>query len=231
MSGRFNWTHDTFWDDLKVRDWSTDATRIALYILTAPDRTSEGFFRLRMVNVCDHLKMDRATAEAAMAEVIAEDFAQYDPRAEVVFVCKALKYQPPKGPKSIPGAVNALDQIKGSPRLFWAFLGAAEHYAPEFAAAIRTRYGIDPDWRSGNPVDDAGEPIGRGIDGASMGHPISNRDDPPLALALAPTPTRPESASNPEPTGPSGPLGPDGPHAISRRVALAPDNPPTHQEP
>jgi hypothetical protein len=134
-----------------------------------------------MVNVCDHLKMDRATADAAMAEVVASGFALYDPRAEVVFVCKALKYQAPKGTKSIPGAVNALDQIKGSPRLFWAFLGAAEHYAPDFAAAVRSRYGIDSDWRNGSPIEGASMDHRRGIDGAYA-------DEPPLALAPTPSP-------------------------------------------
>jgi hypothetical protein len=135
---------DTFWDDEKVRGWTDDGRYLALYLLTCSHRTSEGFYRLSVALALDDLRWTRGRWNASIAELIASDFADYDEKARLVLICKALKYhQPIRGHATITGALNMLEKAKGSLRLFHRFLEAAEKYEPEFAAAIRRKYALD----------------------------------------------------------------------------------------
>lgn len=144
------WTYNqvagTFWQDRKIRSLSPDGRSLALYLLTCPSRAAEGFYGLEAALVGSHLlwQPDRLTgAWASMADQTGKDglpFAEYDPFAEVVFINKALKYHPPKGIKSIRGALKVLDGVHDAPVLFGRFVAAADRYAPEFAEAIRRRY-------------------------------------------------------------------------------------------
>jgi hypothetical protein len=80
-----------------------------------------------------------------MAELVETDFADYDETSRLVLIAKALKHhQPIRGPKTIKGALNVLEQAKGSPRLFGKFLAAADRYEREFADAIRSKYELEP---------------------------------------------------------------------------------------
>lgn len=140
--GGFNWTHRTFWDDRKVRMMSRGARDVALYLLTCPDRASEGFFRCRLATLCGHLGMSSKRAQAALDELSRLDFARYDPVSGVVLITKALKYQAPAGPQQLRGAVSAIERVQDSPELFGLLLDAADRYAPDFADALRDYYGI-----------------------------------------------------------------------------------------
>jgi hypothetical protein len=142
---KYHTVANTFWGDRKVRELDPDARLLAAYLLTCPSRTSEGFYSLPFVLAADHLALTPDRLTAAFTAVAGASFAHYDHDAEVVFIEKGLKYNAPKGVKSITGAVSALDSTHGSPDLFVRFLAAADHYAPEFASAIRERYGIVPD--------------------------------------------------------------------------------------
>lgn len=133
----------TYWRDQKVRAWSHDGRTLAIYLLTCASRSSEGFYALPVPLALDELRWDRERLETAAQELASSDFAHYDLDTEAVFVAKGLKYNAPAGPTRIKGAVKLLDRVHGSPELFERFLAAADHYAPSFAAAIRTRYGID----------------------------------------------------------------------------------------
>lgn len=144
------WTYNqiagTFWQDRKIRSLSPDGRTLALYLLTCPDRSAEGFFTLPAVMPANHLLWQKERLDGAWADIgrelgkDGEPFALYDSDAEVVLICKALKYHPPKGIKSIRGALKVLDGVHDAPVLFDRFVAAADRYAPEFASAIRERY-------------------------------------------------------------------------------------------
>ncbi len=127
----------TFWQDRKMRRITEDGRTLAIYLLTCPDRTAEGFYSLPRVLALDHLRWNAGRLDAAFIELADAGFAQYDTAAEVVFVVKGLKYNPPRARTSIKGAVTALDTVQDAPELFRRFLAAANHYAPDLAASIR----------------------------------------------------------------------------------------------
>lgn len=127
-----------------MRALTEDGRTLAIYLLTCPDRTTEGFYSLPRVLAMDQLRWDEHRLGAAFEELSKAAFAQYDTGAEVVLLLKGLKYNTPKARTSIKGAVNAIDTVQDAPELFQAFLSAADRYAPALAEAIRGRYGIPP---------------------------------------------------------------------------------------
>jgi hypothetical protein len=139
------WSYNTvdvsFWDDEKVRGWGEDARILGIYLLTCSHRTAEGFYRLPATVAVDDLQWTRERWDAALAELTRTDFCDYDDGPRLVLIRKALKYHAPiRGAKSIKGALNVLDNVKGSPRLFGKFLAAADKYEDDFAAGIRREY-------------------------------------------------------------------------------------------
>jgi hypothetical protein len=149
MAGASGWRFATvsltFWNDLKVRGWSDDGRMLALYMLTNPHRSGEGYYHLPLRLAADDLGWPDERLTAAMAELQATGFVDVDKAARLVFIVRALKYQPTiKGTPSLRGAINALERAKGSPRLFARFLAAADDYQPDLAHAIREHYDLPP---------------------------------------------------------------------------------------
>lgn len=145
MAGASGWRYATvsltFWNDLAVRAWSDDGRTLALYLLTNPHRTGEGYYHLPLRLAADDLGWDDARFADALAELRADDFVDVDETPRLVLIVKALKYQPTiSGPSSLRGAINAIERAKGSPRLFGRLLAAADDYQPDLAAAIRAHY-------------------------------------------------------------------------------------------
>lgn len=145
MAGSSGWRYATvsqsFWNDITVRGWTDDGRTLALYLLTCPHRSGEGFYHLPLGLATDDLVWGLERLRTALGELTATDFVDVDEPARLVLICKALKYcQTVKGPPSIKGAINALEKAKGSPRLFGRFLHAADAYQPALAAAIRAHY-------------------------------------------------------------------------------------------
>lgn len=161
MAGASGWRYATvsltFWHDLKVRAWSDDGRMLALYLLTNPHRSGEGFYHLPLRLAADDLRWDDERFATALAELRADDFVDVDEIARLVLVVKALKYQPDiRGKASVKGALNALDRAKGSPRLFGRFLDAVDAYQPDLAAAIREHYNL-PEGPYQGPTEAPGE--------------------------------------------------------------------------
>lgn len=132
----------TFWNDRKVRGWSDDERLLALYLLTNPRRSFEGFFHLSLRAAADDLGWPDERFATAMDKLRAVDFCDYDDAARLLLLVKGLKYQKIKGEPSIKGAIRALERTKGSDELFGRFLAAADAYQPEFADAIRKHYDL-----------------------------------------------------------------------------------------
>lgn len=140
---RFSTVSLTFWNDPDVRAWSEDGRMLALYLLTNPHRSGEGFFHLPLRLAADDLAWSDERLALRLEELRAADFVDVDEAARLVLIVKALKYQPDiRGPASLKGALNALDRARGSHRLFGRFLDAADAYQPDLAAAIRLHYGL-----------------------------------------------------------------------------------------
>jgi hypothetical protein len=143
MMANYHAVSPLFWTDVKVRGWSEDARHLALYLLTCPSKLSEGFYRLPEGLALDELRWSSARFSAALDELAKTDFIQYDADAQNVLILKALKYNAPRRGNHTKGSVNALEKVQDSPELFDRFLALADRYAPEFAWAIRDRYGIE----------------------------------------------------------------------------------------
>lgn len=139
---RYNAVANTYWTDEKVITWPEDSRTLGIYLLTNDDRTAEGFYNLSPAKAGESLDWDPKRLRDALEAPQRDGFCVYDMKVRAVLICKALKYHPPKGSRSIQGAINALDAVHGAPALFERFRAAAGHYAPEFAAAIRKRYGL-----------------------------------------------------------------------------------------
>jgi hypothetical protein len=141
--GSFNWTHKLLLDDAGFKTWRVETRCVAVAILLAPERTSEGYFQLRRSVLDDYaalLGVDHEGVTRALAELHDAGFASYDEDATMILIHKALKYQAPYGSKSITGAIATVDRAPRSADLWEEFLEAAAHYAPEFALALRSFY-------------------------------------------------------------------------------------------
>src|SRR6476646_8976016 len=108
MAGASGWRYSTvsvtFWNDLKVRDWTDDDRLVALYLLTNPHRSGEGFYHLPLGTAADDLGWPLDRVREALARLQVADFAEVDERARLVLVVKALKWVPAiRGKNSIPG--------------------------------------------------------------------------------------------------------------------------------
>src|SRR3954447_2562963 len=106
MAGDFAQVRNRFWIDEKVRTWSDDAKLLALYVLTGPHTELEGIFRLPHAYMIDDLRWPSERLGAALAELQDAGFVKYDDDAQVIFVCHALRYHEPQGPKAVTGAMN-----------------------------------------------------------------------------------------------------------------------------
>lgn len=130
----------TFWIDLKVQGWDDDTRLLALFLLTCPSSSDEGFFALRRVLLLDHLGWSEDRLRRALDRLRADDFAMYDDQAQAVLIVRALKYRAPKKGSHTVAAVRKLKAVRDAPALFDRFLAAAEKYAPHLADAIRDEY-------------------------------------------------------------------------------------------
>jgi len=134
----------TFWSDDEVRRWidagQKDTALLALYMLTCEHRNLEGLYKLPKPYIEEDLAWEADVVGEHMARLLDAEFIEYDGAAKVVFVRNALKYQQPKSPPQIKGALNALERVPRTP-LLASLLAAAETHAPRLAKAIRKQYG------------------------------------------------------------------------------------------
>jgi hypothetical protein len=160
---RFAQVNTSYWRDEKVRRWSPAGKLLGVYLLAGPHATLEGLYGLPRAYVAADLGLSTQEVDDAFAEVLAAGFAEYDSDAEVVFVCRRLKYHTPSGAKSVTGAINAVEAVPTSP-LFGAWALSADRYAsegtvnsktgelvPSLAEALRKRW-PDRDWPAFMPT-------------------------------------------------------------------------------
>lgn len=132
-----------FWKDEKVRDWlvaGEDRTvTLALYLLTCGHRNLEGLYWLPYPYIGVDLAWEADAVGERMAHLLDGKFIEYDTKAEVVFVRNALKYQQPKSPPQIKGAISSLQRVPATP-LLHSLLTVADTHALTLAKAIRKSF-------------------------------------------------------------------------------------------
>jgi hypothetical protein len=132
-----------FWSDDKVRSWIAEerdrTVVLALYLLTCEHRNLEGLYRLPKAYVIEDLGWEADAVGEHMARLLDDEFIEYDESARVVFVRNALKYQQPKSPPQIKGAINSLERVPETP-LLMSLLRVADTHALTLSKAIRKTF-------------------------------------------------------------------------------------------
>lgn len=137
------------WTDHTARCWDDATKLLAHYLLTCPHRNLEGLFRLPLPYIADDLRWSASKVEKAIRRLEGDGFISRDPATDVVLIRKALKYQAPKSPKQIKGAIAVLSEVPKS-TVHADFIAACDKYAPEFAEALAKGIdthsdGVDPE--------------------------------------------------------------------------------------
>lgn len=123
------------WAHARTYHWTQDVLDMALYLITNPHRSTEGFFRLPPAYMTADLgwAIDRVTS--ALNALIDEGFCDFDADTDLMLVVKSLKYQRPDNAKQQTHAVRKLTLLPQS-RLWRRFLESAVEYAPTFAKSL-----------------------------------------------------------------------------------------------
>jgi hypothetical protein len=125
------------------RNWSDREKLLAQYLLSCPHRNLEGLYWLPLAYVQADLGWPSRAVEDAVATLERDGFAAYDAEAQVMFVCKALKYQSPSTEKQVIGAVSSLERVPET--VLWErFLSACADWAPRLADELAKQPGADP---------------------------------------------------------------------------------------
>lgn len=160
-TGRRYWrVSPKFW--ASTQGWSDDAKIVALYLLTGPHRTTEGLFRLPKAYAAADLGWSPQRLAKPFGELLSEGFIEYDDRASVCLIMKALDYQAPENPNQVTAALRKLADLPEN-ALTSTFKGLAERYCEPLAQALPEGFG---------------EPIGE---------PQALTQAPSLALTQAPS--------------------------------------------
>lgn len=156
-----------FWAHARRARWSTDATTLALYLLTCKHRHTEGLYELPLGYAAADTGLTLDQVDQALDDLVDDGFVEHDPAADLVLLPKALAYQAPSGGDQIVGAVRRLEELPDSP-LLTRFAQVCAELCPDLWAAL-------PDaWKTAAPAPPAETP------------PL---DRPVTARSTAPEPT------------------------------------------
>lgn len=100
-----------FWTDGMVAAWADAPKMLALYLLTCPHRNLQGLYRLSVRYAADDLGWSEKKTKAALTKLVEDGFAEYDWKAKVVLLPKALRYYQPKTKPQLAGALQALARV------------------------------------------------------------------------------------------------------------------------
>jgi len=100
-----------FWSSAERNGWDDDTRLLALYILTCEHRTTEGLFRLPKQYILADLEWSKERLAQPFARLCNDGFIEYDHKAKVVLIVKALAYQSPNNPNGVTAALRALEMV------------------------------------------------------------------------------------------------------------------------
>ncbi len=149
------------WAHARRERWDEDTRTLAVYLLTCPHRTTEGFFWLPRPYVWADLGWAPERLDVAWDRLAADDFLAYDDAAEVLLLVKAMKYQRPDNENQHKAAIRALAQLPPN-RLWPRFRTVAAEYAQAFAQALAKAlpepFGVPAEEPAEEPATDSPAP-------------------------------------------------------------------------
>lgn len=100
-----------FWQDEKMRDISSDARHLMLYLLTSPHRNILGLYFLPTPYACFDLGWDEERVSKGLKELLRKGCIKYDKDNFVVFIVNFLVHNPLDNQNQVKGAINRLEQL------------------------------------------------------------------------------------------------------------------------
>lgn len=129
-----------FWTDPQVEAWSDDAKLLALYLLTCPQRTTEGLFSFRKAYAQADLGWDTERFDKGFTELLEAGFIKFDPDARVLLIMNALRYQAPENENQAKHAVKNLLSLPETP-LTCTFRNLVETHSEHLAKQLPKGFG------------------------------------------------------------------------------------------
>jgi len=170
----YNRVFHKFFTDLDVLKWEREARHFALYLLTCPYRTSEGFFQLPLGHASLEWGFPVDKLESLLFYLQQHQFLLWDDDNSLVLLLNGLKYERPTGPLQEKGAVNKLKELPSDTPLWPAFYQCCAEFSPSLAALLLEEklLVIPPEVpANGDNPDATGKPFAKGIEGVSKGFP------------------------------------------------------------
>jgi len=137
--GTYHRVYVRFWDDALDEGWSDDEVLLGLYLLTGPPRQTEGLFRARKQRMASDRKWSMERFEEAFAGLLARGFVEFDETVSLVFLPRALKYQPPANQNVAKHAAKRILALPDSP-LHRRFMAVAETHCRWLPELLRERF-------------------------------------------------------------------------------------------
>jgi hypothetical protein len=128
-----------FWTNPAIRSWPEPDKVLALYLLTGPERSTEGLYRLRVAGVADDLGWDPETVQDCLGRLVDRGFVRWDEAAQVVLIVGVLRDLNALNPGQIRGAVNRVYALPPT-SLLRDLYAEADRWAPKIAAALVERF-------------------------------------------------------------------------------------------
>ena len=138
------------WNDEKFRSLSHEAQLAFLFVLTHPNMTLLGAFRISRSGLAEELGLPVEGFAKPFSELLAKGLLKFDERAFLVYAPNFLKYNPPDNPNVIKGWAAADDLIPECP-LKIELISRAKRVAARTDAGLRAFEQAFPDFKE--PVE------------------------------------------------------------------------------
>lgn len=107
-----------------IEPWKEDARTLAFYLLTGPQRRTEGFYRLPLDYARSDLQWQQKRFRSAFDALLAANFVEHDPETHLVLIVNALKRNG-LNTLQVRGVVKAIREFPRTP-LLERFISLAE---------------------------------------------------------------------------------------------------------
>lgn len=132
---RYHKVFTRLWTSPEFRSWTEDGRAACQYLLTCPERSTEGLFRLPVPLAAFELQWPAERVETAFDELERAGFIARDRAADMVLLVNAVAWNAPAGPKQIRGAINVLAELPAT-NLRALYLQRCKSVCPQLADAI-----------------------------------------------------------------------------------------------
>lgn len=125
--------------DVWDQPWDQDVRYLAFYLMTCEHRVTEGLYRLPQLYVQADLQWSAERFEERFGELLADGFAEYDAKAQVILLPGALELQQPANPNNVTAAVKAVARLPKT-HLFQRFYRLAERFCQPLAERLAQEF-------------------------------------------------------------------------------------------